>query len=541
MEYIRICFKNTEPIRIADDETSRMGQTDTLSYIPGSSIRGAFIGELIKEGKGDDQAYINKFLSGKVRFLNAYPVLASDGQKVPLIPALKGFYESREDTKNRKKAIENVLKCGEVTPGHKKASLGSFGYTDGKCFRFGNVEKMNDLRINIGRGEEERNIFRNQCICPGYIFEAYIQARDAELFEKLLSVFQKMKDNGSLILGNARSQGLGKCIIDEVEESGLPYAEYAMDGEAEGSVYMLLLSDMAMRDELGENVGIDIEALKKKTGLNNLHLEACATNIAGICGYNRQWGAKVPSAVMYEKGSVFKLTFTGRLSKEKLLETENEGLGMRKNEGFGRVLFLKDFEAVCFKQEIAEGLRQKETGNVKKPSEEEPGVLREELNMLKKKLSKEENGVLKIAARGIYTQKIARATEKYLVNPPEWKGSVRKSQLGNVRAILSRYRFSPKEAEEKLKEYLVHQEGKEEKQSVHREGNNNAKELDGSVREILGQKPEKTLGMVDKDSEYCIFGFSAEELFCEKERKQMKIELLIRRIDAENRREKADV
>lgn len=540
MEYIKISFTNIEPIRIADDKTSQMGQTDSLSYIPGSSIRGAVIGELIREGKGEDQAYMNQFLSDKVRFLNAYPVWVSADKKIPLLPALKGFYESKEDTKNQKKAIENVLQCGKVTPGHKKASMGSFGYVDGECFHFGNVEKMNDLRINIGRGTDKRNIFRNQCLCPGYTFAAYVQAKDAELVEELLSVLQKMKEDGSLILGNARSQGLGRCVIKEVERSALPYEDYAMDEGAEGSVYMLLLSDMTMRDELGENVGIDIEVLKKKTGLRDLRIEACATNMVGICGYNRQWGARVPSAVMYDKGSIFRFTFTGCLSKEKLFEIENEGLGMRKNEGFGRVLFLKNFEAICCKQEIAEGLRQKRDDGAQERSEEECSTLSEDIGVLKKKLSEEECDVLKIAARGIYFQKATQATESYLAEPPAWKGTVNRSQLGNVRAILSRYRYSPEEAKEKLKAYLSHQEEKEEKQSAHREGNS-VKELDGTVSEILDQRLEQTLCMKDGELEkYDIFGFCAEELFREKEREQMKLELLIRRIDAENRRGKAN-
>ena len=35
--YIRFVIENVAPVRIANDETSQHGQTDTLKYIPGSN------------------------------------------------------------------------------------------------------------------------------------------------------------------------------------------------------------------------------------------------------------------------------------------------------------------------------------------------------------------------------------------------------------------------------------------------------------------------------------------------------------------------
>ena len=42
-EYLKYILKTVEPIRIADDSKAQSGQTDTLRYIPGSTVRGLVV------------------------------------------------------------------------------------------------------------------------------------------------------------------------------------------------------------------------------------------------------------------------------------------------------------------------------------------------------------------------------------------------------------------------------------------------------------------------------------------------------------------
>ena len=46
--YIKYRLRNDEPFRIADDSTSQRGQVQTLTYIPGSTMRGVVINALVK-------------------------------------------------------------------------------------------------------------------------------------------------------------------------------------------------------------------------------------------------------------------------------------------------------------------------------------------------------------------------------------------------------------------------------------------------------------------------------------------------------------
>lgn len=45
--FIRFVIENCGPVRIANDETSQHGQTDTLKYIPGSTLRGLVVNSLL--------------------------------------------------------------------------------------------------------------------------------------------------------------------------------------------------------------------------------------------------------------------------------------------------------------------------------------------------------------------------------------------------------------------------------------------------------------------------------------------------------------
>lgn len=88
-EYIKYLIRNKEPLRIADDSTSQNGQTTTLRYIPGTTVRGWIVNQL--SGREDFEQIKKELFSDKVRYLNAY--LNKDGKD--MLPSPKGFYEDK--------------------------------------------------------------------------------------------------------------------------------------------------------------------------------------------------------------------------------------------------------------------------------------------------------------------------------------------------------------------------------------------------------------------------------------------------------------
>lgn len=117
MPYIRYILKNIEPLRITDNSTSQSGQMDTLTYIPGMTIRGVVISALaekLEKSEPDTWKQLRwELFSDQVSYLNAYPIKRvkevqskeNQSEGIELIPSPKGFYEDKKqskDTKNEK-------------------------------------------------------------------------------------------------------------------------------------------------------------------------------------------------------------------------------------------------------------------------------------------------------------------------------------------------------------------------------------------------------------------------------------------------------
>ena len=147
--YLKYTIKNMEPVRIADDSNSQSGQTETLRYIPGTTIRGMIIHALSE--KQDFEEIKKELFSSRVRYLNAY--ISTDDEE--LLPSPKGFYEDKTNVEG-KKQIQNVVLNGEFSEGYKRAALGRYCYMESDCIHYYNVDIGSDMKIkiNINKNEE---------------------------------------------------------------------------------------------------------------------------------------------------------------------------------------------------------------------------------------------------------------------------------------------------------------------------------------------------------------------------------------------------
>ena len=194
MYYLLYQIRNEAPLRLADDSVAREGQTGTLHYVPGSAVRGYVINTFSESdfiGRKED-------LFSKTCFLNAYP---TDGTKV-LFPSPKGFYEDKSEHDGRKQ-IENVV-AGSGIEGLKRARLGEFCRIEGDTIEYYHVQTGGDLRIRMA----EEQMFRNEYIDKGYVFEGAVASEDKTILESIKDCFE-----GVIYLGNGRSAGTGRCRI----------------------------------------------------------------------------------------------------------------------------------------------------------------------------------------------------------------------------------------------------------------------------------------------------------------------------------------
>lgn len=503
--YLRYVIKNIEPIRIADESTSQRGQTNTLRYIPGTTIRGLVISTLAKENDFEEQ-WKEKLFSKDTAYLNA--MLMVDEKE--LITSPKGFYEDKSVTEGEKE-IQNVVIDGAFEEGYKRAGLGRYCRLDGECIRYYNVDTGSDLKIKINTAaEEKRNVFRNEYIMPGQLFCGYIKIGFQELEEKLKAIFQ-----GTIVLGNARSAGLGKCNVVSCEiVDRIPYAEY-LPKEQNGYCYMMLLSNTAMRNQNGEICGIDCEKLQERMGVKNLQIEFCASSTMKVQGYNRTWQARVPSVVMFEQGSVFKLRYEGTLTEEKIRALCDEGIGIRRNEGCGRVLFLADYEAI------------------NKKCAGEPATVYGEVT----ECHDEDKEILHQTAKRLYESWLNEAAQKAMVNGDLLrKGSISRSQLGILDSLISACRYNPTEARKLLEQYLDKQEKKEENRKVQKDFTS-GKQIKDFVQKVFDKKPEELVKKYMPEDNGQIMGINISELFSEEEELGWKLQFLTALIRYDNKKE----
>lgn len=499
--YLRYVIRADEPLRIADDSSSQHGQTMTLRYIPGSTIRGMVINQLAKESERFEG--IKKALfSEKTAFLNAYPIV--DGKE--LLPSPKGFYEDKAIVKGAK-TIKNVVIDGEMDDGWKRAGLGDFSYFAEDRIRFYSVNTISDMRIT--RNTEKKDVFRHEMIERGCEFSGYVQCADESVAELVQGVFADR-----IYIGNAKSSGIGRCdVLDISRSESLLYGGYLNEGSIEDECYLYLSSDMTMRSEEGEYVGIDIKALEETLGVNDLSIRFASSTVRDVRGYNRNWGGRIPSVAMYEKGSVFHLAFSGTISSERIRDVIDSGIGIRKNEGFGRVLiFDKSYERLQSKEAL---------------------VPESDKSFRRNRDEGRDDPTLRIVAVSYLHNLVERQMENYIINAD----SLLFKLDDKVDEICVTFRYEPNEGRKTLTKYFGHAMEKEQKQNIQKQKKSKAGFRD-YVFEILDHNFYDFLGITE-DS---IMGFPINDLETKGWIDQMRLRLISRIIRYKNKdKEKKEV
>ena len=338
---IRYRLRTETPVLVTDLARSRENTYATRDYLPGSAIRGMVISTLAAEHPTWFQEHRTALLSEQTRFLSAVPT----GIGVP-IPSICGFYEDKVGENFR-----SIVNGNSFTDGMKRASLGTFCSLDGETVRFWRAATDGATRISRDLAGAKKGMFQTYGICAGQELEGYILLEDPSLAEAVAGALE-----GTVWLGADRCEGFGKCLVVFREAVDQPAWIQAYgcrtQAEVDATLYLLALSPVTMLDMGGEPCGLDLEALAEKLGIGKAELCVCATTLTESGGFNRVWGSRVPAAAMYDQGSIFRLACDRAPSLEKLRAVEREGLGIRRGEGFGQVLFLR--------RGLFEGLRRKE-------------------------------------------------------------------------------------------------------------------------------------------------------------------------------------
>ena len=384
-----------------------------LSFISGSTIRGAYIHKYIIKNKirediSLDEELRRKLLSDNIRFYDAYPLV--DG--IYSIPTPLCFYASKDEIKKfsrdkTKMTIVNELK-DSIEEGYQRVNKSEFSVLNGNCLNLVSVDRIENLH-NCKQIDAE-NIFRYEAIDKNQQFYTIIQCED-DLIKDVKETF----DNETIYIGGSKSSGYGRCELDIVEIydfdeiiNKLNIKSYKLQSE----LHVYFLSDAILRDNNGNIISyIPEEILENDLSIKNVKIKRASILTREVKGYNSMWKTSIPSVTAIKSGSIITYSYDGNLNLDNIRNLQIKGIGSKKSEGYGRIIINPNFNVDKCKNYN----KNKDNHSIDiSLNEESRNMLFNILNNINK--SREEEFLTKILIEAIDSKTGSNSTKKVVID-----------------------------------------------------------------------------------------------------------------------------
>jgi len=321
---------------------------ESMSFIPGSAVRGSAARGL--SGALPDQFH-RLILSGAVCYLNAY-FLSGARRCLPTPVSFR-----REKYSSSRYHDLAGYTGAEDWPSHQLVRVpAEFLALDGPepqpatVSISGCMHHQQDRVMGRPTGEPGA-LFRYDALDLGQCFGGFIACRgpDKDVVERLVGEVRQALGR-TLLLGRSRRAGYGgsaRIEWREPQKREVVGQRVAAGSQPAGTVLRVLftsdyigrdaetgqLNPSAWVDELRMRLGGRIEEMVPPQRFGEFRLTG---------GFNRTWGTELPQVLALRAGSVLVVRVTETLTEEDLLAVEHDGLGERRTEGFGRLVFLDE-------------------------------------------------------------------------------------------------------------------------------------------------------------------------------------------------------
>ena len=375
LKKLEFVLENIDPLLFAERGADNILVT-TKRYIPGSAIRGALAHLYINAHKlqnaYEDATFFDLFLSGKVRFLPAYPIGCRELEQGDAFVMPLSLMRSKDKTQT-----VDLTAAAENKAGFKKLQ-GFVVKKDSKLYQIDIDAKIELHMSRSGDGERiigssrEGNVFNYEYLEVGQLFKgAYIADDDvAELLQKVL-----LELNVEVLhLGRAKSAQYGKCLyaampVKEAQQVALGDKLYLLAQTR----YIAFGSWQRVEQAAGELLG-ELEArLGCELAKDGLQIFAAAESIDGYVGV---WQAKKQAERALSAGTLIELRLNGAVDSAQLQEALLQGLGKGTEDGFGQFIIWQPLA----RPELVDKLPQKQFKNI---------VLSNEVKKIAKKIIRE--------------------------------------------------------------------------------------------------------------------------------------------------------
>lgn len=312
-------------------------------FIPGSMIRGALATQYQEKHQladmAADETARRLLFEGTTRFLNAYPLDREERRTLPV--PLAWMKEKRTEPPT---TVYDWSFAAEETdleqPQRLKAPfcrlMGGVVELYTPLRRF-SVHTQRDRQM--GRATKDSGaVFRYEALAPNQTFGAAIlldNEADVDILRPLLAQERQP-------LGGSQSAGYGLVSIqvDEPQDKWREIDASPTDIPAGDPFTLTLLSDVLVREGNGQYATtLTEEMLADWLGVGEVKIHNVFKQDSVIGGFNRKWGLPLPQTPVIRAGSVFVLEANELISTEAITLLELHGIGYRRTEGLGRVVF----------------------------------------------------------------------------------------------------------------------------------------------------------------------------------------------------------
>jgi CRISPR-associated protein Csx10 len=329
---LRLC----EPLLVTQPHSGEANSGTSSAYVPGSSIRGALIKayrshhQLPLENSLDtDDTARRLFFSSDTRFLHAYPWDAQ--RQARLLPTPRSWFTEKED------AADPTTPCYDLALPYPsgmeelkkpKAPAGEFCCLDGVAYHRDSKRQITLHNASSDRNEKKQGssqVFRYEAIATGEQLAGVVLSDNQADLEMLQGWLQETV----LVLGGSHTGGYGRVEVISTEITD-DWQEYNPEEEFSDLLIITLLSDTILRHPVTGQITTsltDIPGFKPQKSFQGVTL---------VGGFNRTWGLPLVQTWAIAAGSVFQFA-ADSLSPDQINDLVTNGLGERRQEGFGRV------------------------------------------------------------------------------------------------------------------------------------------------------------------------------------------------------------
>lgn len=354
---VRAIVRLDEPLLIAQ-RASAGNQFDTCAFIPGSVLLGALAGRVAQSSDlANPEMYrdfVSLFLRGGVTFPMLYPAYQHKNNLYPAIPAPFGLMTCsvvpfQRDSEGHGAypagAHDNCPKCGKrLEPVNEFVILkrGSYIYSP---------SRSSEMHISVDKITHrvvKGDLYGYTVLSAGQYFVGELLCAGEAVWQRL----QEMTDIAervplTLQLGKARQRGYGQATVwlERCVDRPPDWIQSSLEQrvtDPSQPLTLTLLTDTIIANAWGQRaLGFAENWLEAVLGQEPLEIHDAYVRAKAVDGFNATLGLPRWRDTALAAGSVVWISLKNPPDDwiTRMQRLEAEGIGLRRNEGFGRVVF----------------------------------------------------------------------------------------------------------------------------------------------------------------------------------------------------------